>query len=220
LEDLRRLSADQQERFERVVNRLMGGVVLTPGENPLTMPDADWRFLERHLHLVEGYLGIAGWTVDYHPEHRMARAIHKEGKHRVRFNLLESLVVCILRLAYHEQMAGGGTDEQCEVTTGDLRERIAQAHRTSAAIARTKLAQAIRKLKRYGIVDVQWGYDAEDYEMIRVLPMIEMVLSNDTVHRFFERYANPSGEMLPDADVDVSAEDDEDDSIEEVSPDA
>ena len=196
LDDLRRLSGDQQDRFQRVVSRLLGGEVISAGNNPLLLPDADWRFLQNNLATVEAYLGIAGWRVDFSPEHRMARAVHLEGQHKVRFNLLESLALCIVRMAYHEQMSSGSRDGQCEVTTGELRERLAQAQRSSLPITRTRLAQAVRKLGRYGIVDVPRGYDAEDGETLVVTPVVEMVLSPDAVQRFFERYSNPSAVAL------------------------
>ena len=191
LDDLRGLSGDQQERFQRVVSRLLGGEVIFAGSNPLLLPDADWRFLQNHLSVVEAYLDVAGWRVDFSHEHRMARAVHQEGQHKVRFDLLESLALCILRLAYHEQMSSGSHGDRCEVTTGELRERVAQAQRASAPISRTRLAQAVRKLARYGIAEVAWGYDAEDVDPIVVTPVVEMVLSPDAVQRFFERYSNP-----------------------------
>lgn len=196
LEDLRRLSGDQQDRFQRVVSRLLAGEVISAGNNPLRLPDADWRFLQNNLLTVEAYLDVAGWRVDLSSEHRMARAVHQEGQHKVRFNLLESLTLCILRMAYHEQMSSGSRDDQCEVTTGELRERLAQARRSSLPITATKLAQAIRKLGRYGIVDVPRGFDAEDGETLVVTPVVEMVLSPDAVQRFFERYSNPGAVEL------------------------
>lgn len=197
LDDLRRLSGDQQERFQRVVSRLLGGEVISAGANPLLLPDADWRFLQNNLRLVDAYLDVAGWRVDVSHEHRMARALHKEGQHKVRFDLLESLALCILRLAYHEQMSSGSREDRCEVPTGELRERVALAQRSSAPISRTRLAPAIRKLARYGIVDVEWGYDAEDTDLIVVTPVVEMVLSPDAVHRFFQQYANPGAGAAP-----------------------
>lgn len=191
LDDLRRLSGDQQDRFQRVVSRLLGGEVIAAGTNPLLLPDADWRFLQAHLAIVEGYLEVGGWRLDSSHEHRMARAIHQDGQHKVRFDLMESLALCILRLAYHEQMSSGSRDDRCEVASGELRERVAQAQRSSAPVSRSRLAHAVRKLARYGIVDVAWGYNAEDADPIAVTPVVEMVLSPDAVQKFFDRYSAP-----------------------------
>jgi hypothetical protein len=192
LSDLIRMTPEQQSRFQRVISRLLGGSVITPGDNPLAPPDPDWRFLERNLRLVNGYLETAGWMVEYRPEFRMARAVHKERQHRVRFNLLESLLLCVLRLSYHEQMGGDLRDEAIEITTGDLRELVTQAQRSSTPLPRGKLKQALAKLKRHDIIDYPWGYQAEDNESIQILPMVELVLSTDAVQRFYDRYADPS----------------------------
>lgn len=190
LDQLKALSPDRQERFGRVITRLLNGEVLSPGDNPLAGPDPDWRFLERHLHIVDGYLRVGGWQVDFRPAFRVARAINSAGSHRVRFNLLESLIACILRLVYHEQMAGGSRETNCEITAGDLRERIAVAQRSSVPQTRKNIASAVRRLRKFGLVDVEWGFSAEDEELIVVNPLIEAVLSVDEIKSFFDRYAS------------------------------
>ena len=42
------------------------------------------------------------------------RAVHEAGSQRVRFTKLESLVLCALRLYYHEQMRLATDQERCE----------------------------------------------------------------------------------------------------------
>ena len=202
LEQLKALPPDRHDRFQRVVSRLLSGEVLSPGPNPLATPDPDWRFLERHLSLVDAYLKVAGWQVDFMPIHRVARAIHAGGSHRVRFTLLESLIACILRQVYHEQMAAGGREATCEVSAGDLRERLAVAQKSSVPQTRKNIAGALRRLNRFGLVFVEWGFAAEDEETITVQPLIEAVLSDDEVRAFFEKYAKSAalGELVEDED--------------------
>src|SRR5258705_13957000 len=62
LEDYAKLESTQQERFQRVVTRLLAGEVITPG-SPL-QPDPDWRFAERYRDLIDSYLRIGGWGFD------------------------------------------------------------------------------------------------------------------------------------------------------------
>ena len=71
VEDYPRLESAQQERFQRVVTRLLAGEVLTPG-SPL-QPDPDWRFAERFRALIDSYLRIGGWGLDLDPALRLAR---------------------------------------------------------------------------------------------------------------------------------------------------
>ena len=42
----------------------------------------------------------------------------------MRLSKQESLVLCMLRLIYHEQMQRASENMRCEVTTGELRERL------------------------------------------------------------------------------------------------
>lgn len=199
--------------------RLLGGEVISPGDDPLAAPDPDWRFLERYLGIIDGYLRVAGWQVDFMAQHRLARAVHSGGSHRVRFNLLESLIACILRQVYHEQMADGSRDSSCEITAGDLRERLAQAQRSSAPQTRKNIVQSVRRLRQYGLVDVERGFAAEDDERITVSPLIEAVLSADEVGRFFARYARAGAEL--DAGSGSAAEGDTDGTdVEEALEDA
>lgn len=105
-----------QERFRRVVSRLLAGQILIPG-SALT-PDRDWCFAERYSELIDRYLQIGGWRLDLDPVQRLCRAIHQAGTERVRLSKQESLVLCMLRLIYHEQMQRASEHMRCEATTG------------------------------------------------------------------------------------------------------
>src|SRR5262245_49519428 len=118
IEDYPKLEAAQKDHFQRVVTRLLSGTVLTPG--PALNIDPDWRFAERHRELIDSYLRLAGWRFDIDLGLRMARAVHEVGTQRVRFSKLESLVLCMLRLCYHEQMRLASEQERCEITAGEL----------------------------------------------------------------------------------------------------
>src|SRR5260370_24255262 len=92
-EDYPRLESAQQERFKRVVTRLLAGEVLTPG-SPLE-PDPDWRFAERFRELIDCYLRIGGWGFDLDSTLRLRRAVHETGAPRARFSKLQSLGLCM-----------------------------------------------------------------------------------------------------------------------------
>src|SRR5215467_1398087 len=128
LEDYPQLESSQKDRFKRVITRLLSGEVLTPGP-PLKL-DPDWRFAERFRELIDSYLRIAGWRLDLDLGLRIARAVHETGAQRVRLSKLESLLLCALRLYYHEQMRVASEEEQCEITVGQLRELLVHSGRS------------------------------------------------------------------------------------------
>ena len=155
-----RLEPAQQERFREVVTRLLSGDVLDPG--PAMRPDPDWRFAERYRDLLDGYLRIGGWRLDIDLGLRLARAVHESGAQRVRFNKLESLVLCTLRLIYHEQMREVSEDAGCELRVGELRERLIQSGKPAGLLSRRILESALRRLARHSLISIERGFAGED----------------------------------------------------------
>jgi hypothetical protein len=184
-EDYPRLETAQQERFRRVVTRLLAGEVLTPG-SPLE-PDPDWRFAERFRELVDSYLRIGGWGFDLDSTLRLGRAVHETGAQRVRFSKLESLILCMLRLHYHELMRLAAEDDRCDITVGLLRERLVHAGKPIAQLSARALEHAVRRLARHSIVRIARGFDAEDDAVIEVTPLVEKVLPDDRIQEIAQR---------------------------------
>jgi hypothetical protein len=180
-----RLESAQQERFQRVVTRLLAGEVLTPG-SPL-QPDPDWRFAERFRDLLDGYLRVGGWRFDLDPALRLARAVHETGAQRVRFSKLESLVLCMLRLHYHEQMRLSAEEDRCNITVGLLRERLVHAGKPISQLSARALGYALRKLARHSLVRIERGFDADDEAVVEVRPLIEKVLPGDRIQEIAQR---------------------------------
>jgi hypothetical protein len=189
------LEPAQQERFREIVTRLLSGHVLTPG--PALRPDPDWRFAERHRELIDAYLRIGGWRLEIDLGLRLGRAVHESGEQRVRLSKLESLVLCTLRLAYHEQMQQVSEDLRCDMSVGALRERLIQAGKPAAQLSRRALEHALRRLARHSLVVVARGFAGEDTEVFEVSPLIERVLPPDRIAELAARiraYSGASGE--------------------------
>ena len=179
LEDYANLEPVQRDRFQRVVTRLLAGEVLTPG--PPLSPDPDWRFSERFRELIDSYLRIGGWRFDVDLGVRLARAVHETGAQRVRFSKLESLLLCALRLYYHEQMRLAVDEDRCEMTAGMLRERLVHAGKPAAQLSARVLAPALRRLARHSLVQVARGFEARDDEVVTVTALVEKVLPPDRI---------------------------------------
>lgn len=185
LEDFAELEPGQREHFQQVVTRLLAGEVLSPG--PALRPDPDWRFAERFRELIDSYLRIGGWHFDIDLGLRLARAVHETGAQRVRFSKLESLLLCALRLYYHEQMRAAGDELRCEIAVGMLRERLVHAGKPAAQLSARVLAPALRRLARHSLVQIARGFEAHDDEMAVVTPLIEKVLPPDRIQEIEQR---------------------------------
>jgi len=186
LEDYTSLEPAQRDRFQQVITRLLAGEVLTPG-SPLK-PDADWRFAERFRELIDSYLRIGGWRFDIDLGLRLARAVHEIGSQRVRFSKLESLVLCSLRLYYHEQMRIAAEEDRCEINVGVLRERLVHAGKPAVQLSARVLAPALRRLARHSLVQVTRGFEARDDEVVLVTPLVEKVLPPDRIQDIEQKF--------------------------------
>ncbi len=180
-----RLEPAQRERFRRLVTRLLAGQILTPGA--ALAPDPDWRFAERHRDLVDDYLRIGGWRFDFDAALRLARAVHIAGEQRVRFNKLESTLLCLLRLAWHEAMRHADDDVRCTITIGDARERLLQAGRPMSQLSRRALADAVRRLERHAIVSTRKGFVGADVDVVTIQAVIESIFPADRVNDIAQR---------------------------------
>jgi uncharacterized protein DUF4194 len=185
LEDYQRLEAGQRDRFQQVVTRLLSGEVITPG-SPLK-PDLDWKFADRYRDLIDSYLRIGGWRLDIDLGLRLARAVHEAGSQRVRFSKLESLLLCSLRLYYHEQMRSASEEESCEINIGALRERLVHAGKPAVQLSARILAQGLRRLGRHSLLHVPRGFEGRDDEVVLVMPLIEKVLPPDRIQEIEEK---------------------------------
>lgn len=177
--DYPRLEAAQQERFRAVVTRLLSGHVLTPGS--ALRPDVDWRFVQGHAEVIDAYLRIGGWRLDLDLSLRLCRAVHEQGEQRVRFTKQQSLVLCLLRLAYHEEMQRMSEDGRCELRVGEIRERVEQLGKGAPTFTRRSLTDALRRLARHSLVTIDRGFSGEDEERVLVNPLVEKVLPTDTI---------------------------------------
>lgn len=216
LADIGKLDARLQERFREVVTRLLAGEVISPG--PALRPDLDWRFAENHRELLDAYLRIGGWRLEIDLGLRLARAIHQDGAQRVRFNKLESLLLCSLRLLYHESMRSAGDEDRCEIEVGALRERLVHAGRPVAQLSARALAPALRKLSRHSLVEIARGFEAQDHERIFVLPLVEKVLPPDRIADLTERVKSYGAARGVREGATAAADDDEPEPGEEESP--
>jgi hypothetical protein len=216
LDDYPQLEPAQKDRFQHVVTRLLAGEVLTPG-SPLK-PDPDWRFAERYRELIDSYLRMGGWRFDIDLGLRIARAVHETGAQRVRFSKLESLLLCALRLYYHEQMRTAAEEERCEISVGMMRERLVHAGKPAVQLSARVLAPALRRLARHSLIEIARGFEGQDDGIIVVTPLIEKVLPPDRIQEIEQKvkaYTAARAAEAAEGDADVDSERTEEESEEE-----
>ena len=170
--------------------------------------------MERFREIVDSYLRFGGWRLDIDLGLRLARAVHEVGAQRVRFTKAESLLLCMLRLFYHEQMQTVSDDEHCEIDVGSLRERLVHAGKPANQLSSRSLTLSLRRLARYSLVEIARGFEGRDDEMITVTPLIEKVLPPERIQDIEQKLQAYLSSRATDPDATTGEADAEDDSSE------
>jgi hypothetical protein len=174
-----KLAPRLQSRFRNTVSRLLAGRILTPGG--AFDPDEDWSFLIRHSSLVESYLAIAGWRIQLDRSLGVARVVSDMGDQRASLNKLDSWILCVARLAWHEQRTSLSEDTRCTLAIDNLRERLVRFGAPVAAVSRNRLREAIRRLARFDLIAPPPGFTAHDTDELIVSPVVEKIITVDRV---------------------------------------
>jgi len=128
---------------------------------------------------------------------------------------IESLIICCLRLYYHEQMRSAAEEERCDISVGMLRERLVHAGKPPAKLSANVLAPSLRKLMRHSLVQIERGFEAQDHEIVVVSPLIEKVLPTDRIQEIEEKLKTYAGSRsstsgaTDEGEIEVDAPEDE-----------
>lgn len=177
----------QRQRFRDCVSRLLAGHVVAPGS--AISPDHDWQFLDHNSEIVAQYLELGGWRLEMDRRLGVARVLHERGEQRVHLPKLESLMFCALRLFYHEQRLHLHEDDRCQISVGELRERLIHSGAASSAVSRAKLRDGVKMLARYHLVVAERGFAGEDDETIVVNEVVEKVLSAERIQQYVDSFS-------------------------------
>ena len=181
IKDYQSLEEAKKRVFAEAVQRLQTETFVLRGES--LNPDKTYRFIEQHEDMIDGYLQIAGWRLQVDRPNGIARLYHPEGRGRVSFNKSESILLCLLRLIYHERMKDITEVSDVVVTLGELQERL--THLTPKAgdyMTKRVLRPSLRKFEHFCLIQLPDGrlnFDP-DFE-ITILPTIDAAVHRQNI---------------------------------------
>ncbi len=140
-----------------------------------------YNFLARRSELVQQYLQVSGWKLEFHAPTKIYFLVHVEGAHRRRFNKDLTVWLLVVRLMYaekHEKPEATLTRYPV-VKVGDLADRYAAFFPNQRLRKKTSLADALRALHHLKLIrGVGVGsLSADDPDkLVELLPALEVVV--------------------------------------------
>lgn len=201
------LGPGEQATFAETLKRL-----LTDG---LIWREADddrkaYNFLARRAELVQHYLQVAGWKLEFHEPTKIYFLVHAEGAHRRRFSKELTIWLLVVRLLYAEKR------EKPEATltryplvkVGDITDRYAAFFPNQRIRKKTSLTEALRSLHTLKLIrGVGVGsLSADDPDkLVELLPALEVVVPAHDIAALADRLREyqpsaPDGAIDPESD--------------------
>lgn len=176
-----------QEEFKRVMNRLMStGFILRKKEQT----KSDYYFILKHLGVVERYIDVLGYQLEINEEFGVVQLVNRENYNHLQLSMYESIILLILRILYDERKRELSLTDVV-INMGDIQEKYLSMQIRSEQIGKTVLGNALRKFRRFNIVDLLDGSSMREESRVLIYDSIMMAIRVDDIRRvseLLERY--------------------------------
>ena len=161
-----RLDASRRERLGHSIGRLMEEGILLKG--PAASSDEDYRLLDRHEETARGYLRTMGWDLTVDRGRGVVQASNLEGRCRVSFSKAESIVLCLLRLLFHERAATAAWEDEIIVSVGEIVEAYHTHSGDGRRLTKQDLTSALRRFGRLKLVALPRPFEPRQETGVRL----------------------------------------------------
>lgn len=168
------LDAAQAERLGRAIGRLLEDGIVMKG--PATSPSEEYRALDRFEEAARGYLRVIGWDLALDRPRGFAHAINLAGRCRAQLTKDESIVLCLLRLLFHERASQATWQEEVLVSVGEIQEAYLTYAGGRKPLGKLALASALRRFQRLNLVALPRPFEPEPDTVLEVLPTVTAAL--------------------------------------------
>lgn len=195
-EQFDKLSMAEQEKFQRIVNQLLGHTFviqdLFDGDEHMRRSNPDYIFVDRNLELFEAYLSFAGFRLEQDTNYGVISLNSRYDYNRQKFDKLTTLMLYVIRLMYEEQRETISLSEVI-VTTGEVIHKMLSLGVIKKRPPMREIRDALRRLIRFRILEkIEGGLEEAEAKFI-VLPTILFIVTNERISAIFEELE--SGEV-------------------------
>lgn len=191
------LTERDKEDFSRLVSVLYEQTFLVRDvwdvkEHRMT-GNRDYRFAERNLMLLKGYLSVSGFEVQVDGRRGVIAIYNKHNRNRMKVDKFTTYMMYALRLVYEEQMETASMRREVVVP---LREIIGKLHTIGVMdkrIALTHLQSTLNRLRKLSIIARVEGTNQDMESRWMIYPTITIAVSDDRINDLYARLL--SGEL-------------------------
>ncbi len=176
-----------RDEFRRVMNRLMSmGFILRKKEQT----KSDYYFVLRHRKVFDNYLGILSFQLEINEEYGVVQLINLEKNNHLQLSMYESIILLILRILFDEKKRELSLTDVV-INMGDIQEKYMSMQIRSEQIGKTIMWNALRKFRRYNLIELLDGKMVSEESRILIYDSILMAIRVDEIRRvseLLERY--------------------------------
>ena len=187
-ESILKMTRADQEAFAKAINQLLLTSFIVRDEfdrrEKTIKINPTYRFIERHIDLINDYLSYSGWRVDKDLILGVFSLINEYDHNRLRFDREVSLILFVLRLIYEEEKKEGGHIGDSIYLTTPLVMKV--MHDRGILIPNKKLTgrlvgRALKEIANHNIIARVSGTYDEGNVTFYLLPSITFAVDNDKI---------------------------------------
>ena len=173
-----------KENFKRVCNKLLSVCFLCKKKEDTK---SDYYFIESNLEALNEYLDLLGYEIEINKSIGVAQLINKFNTNKVTLKLIDSILLLILRILYHEKMEELSLTEDIMIQVSEIQEKFIALEFQDKLMDKTKLLDSLRTLKRYNIIqNLDANMTLGDSRII-IYPSILMALRMEDITKVYEK---------------------------------
>ncbi len=187
-EAILKMTRADQEAFAKAINQLLLTSFIVRDEfdrrEKTIKINPTYRFIERHIELINDYLSYSGWRVDKDLIKGVFSLVNEYDHNRLRFDREVSLILFVLRLIYEEEKKEGGHIGDSIYLTTPLVMKV--MHDRGIMIPNKRLTgrligRALREIANHNIIARVSGTYDEGNVTFYLLPSITFAVDNDKI---------------------------------------
>lgn len=173
-----------KENFKRVCNKLLSICFVCKKKEDTK---SDYYFIESNLEALNEYLDLLGYEIEINRNLGVAQLVNKFNTNKVNLKLIDSILLLILRILYHEKMEELNLAEDIMVQVSEIQEKFIALEFQDKLMDKTKLLDGLRTLKRYNIIQNLDANMTMGDSRIIIYPSILMALRMEDITKVFEK---------------------------------
>ncbi|MCB2291327.1 DUF4194 domain-containing protein [Clostridium sp. CS001] len=173
-----------KENFKKVCNKLLSVCFICKKKEDTK---SDYYYVESNLEALNEYLELLDYEIEINKSIGVAQLINKVNTNKVNLKLIDSILLLILRILYHEKMEELSLTEDIMIQVSEIQEKFIALDFQDKLMDKTKLLDSLRTLKRYNIIqNLDTNMTLGDSRII-IYPSILMALRMEDITKVYEK---------------------------------